>query len=233
MSYRILRGEFGVIYPDRIIKTRRKSISLSIEKGGTIIVRAPSKMSDAQINKFVSLKQNWLMSKLSEIKLNQNKFSSIINHSEYLLYGINHNVAIADVKRVEVNQRTILVPNKIEESRRQAALIQFFKKQAKSVLSKRMAYIQSIIKLEPKKVKLTNSKGKWGSCNSHQTIALNWRMIMIPPSCIDYIIIHELCHLVEMNHSARFWKLVETFLPSYGEAREKLKEYSFLLEQYR
>ena len=222
-----------MIYPDEIIKSKRKTISLSIEKNGAIIVRAPSRMSDEQIKKFVFARQNWLISKLSEIKDNKNKYADIIQQKGYLLYGKRYNACVADVKRVETNENVILIPTKIDPTKRYDEIIKYFKRQAKTTLTNRLNYIKSIMKIEPKKVKLTNSKGKWGSCNSHQTIALNWRIIMLPPRCIDYIIIHELCHIIEMNHSSRFWNLVNTFLPRYNEYREELKEYSFLLELYR
>ena len=106
-------------------------------------------------------------------------------------------------------------------------------KKAKEIITKRITYIKSIMRIEPKAVKITNSRGRWGACNSNKNISLNWRIIMLTPACIDYVIVHELCHLVEMNHSKRFWTLVETFLPNYNDIRAQMKEYGFLLDMYR
>ena len=210
-------------------------MSLAVQSDGTVVVRAPTKIDDEQITKFVAQKQMWIVSKLSKIKNNQDKFGDVMNYQQYLLYGNKYRLAMADVKKVEVHNpsQTILIPNRIEQDRALQAVYQFYKKKAKDVLSKRLAYLQSIMRIEPKAVSFSNSKGRWGACNSHGKILLNWRIIMLPPNCIDYVIIHELCHLIEMNHSSRFWNLLQTFLPNFSESREQLREYGFLLEMYR
>ena len=89
------------------------------------------------------------------------------------------------------------------------------------------------MQLEPSEVKLTNAKRKWGSCNSEQVISFNWRMIMLPPSLIDYIIVHELAHLIEMNHSSSFWAIVSAVLPNLKDCRASLKKCNFILQQFR
>lgn len=210
-------------------------MSLAVQGDGTVVVRAPTKINDEQITKFVAQKQMWIVSKLAKIKNNQDKFGDVMNYQQYLLYGNKYKLAMADVKKVEAYNasQTILIPSKTEQDRVLGVVCQFYKKKARQVLSKRLSYLQSIMRIEPKAVSFSNSKGRWGACNSHGKILLNWRIIMLPPQCIDYVLIHELCHLIEMNHSGRFWNLVQTFLSNYQESREQLREYSFLLEMYR
>ena len=210
-------------------------MSLAILGDGTIVVRAPTKIGEGQINKFVSQKQDWIVAKLAKIKNNQSKYSDVINYQKYLLYGNKYDLAMADVNKVEASNssQAILIPNKIEQDKVIAALYQFYKKKSKEVLTKRLLYIKSLMRIEPKSISLSNSKGRWGACNSRGKITLNWRVIMLPPNCIDYVIVHELCHLIEMNHSSRFWNLVQTFMSNYQDNRQQLKEYGFLLELYR
>lgn len=222
-----------MILPDHIIRSSRKTLSLTIKKDGTIVVNAPNKMKDDIIKKFVEQKQDWLTSKLAFIRGNQDKYSEIINYKKYLLFGKPYNLALADVKKVEVLNNSILIPQKIDKEKISTAVVNFYKKKAKDILNKRLLYMQGILKIKSKGFKISNSKGRWGSCSSNGIITLNWRAVMVNPACIDYIIVHELCHLVEMNHSKRFWTLVETFLPNYNEQRQTLKEYGFLLEMYR
>ena len=100
---------------------------------------------------------------------------------------------------------------------------------AKQILEDRLKFVESRIKLKSSLMRISDSKGRWGSCNSKGVITFNFRVIMLPPAIIDYVIIHELCHLVEMNHSKNFWKLVETFLPKAPELKMAIKEYGFLL----
>lgn len=222
-----------MILPDQIIRTNRKTLSLAINKDGQIIVHAPNKMKEETINNFVNEKQHWLTSKLAIIRGNQDKFCDVINMKKYLLYGKQLAVYKADVKKIEIINDKILIPSKLEGEKIMSSLINFYKKQAKDVLYKRLNYLQSILKIKCNSFKICNSKGRWGSCSSTGVVTLNWRVIMVEPQIIDYIIIHELCHLVEMNHSKRFWTLVETFLPNYNQSRQILKEYGFLLELYR
>ena len=224
-----------VILPDKIIKSSRRTMSLAIQGDGTIVVRAPSRIKEEHITKFVSQKQDWIVSKLAKIKNNQSKYGDIINYQKYLLYGNKYDLSIADVNKIEVRNQTqtILIPTKVDKDKILPALYQFYKKKAKEVLTKRLLYIKSLMRIEPKSISYSNSKGRWGACNSHGKITLNWRVIMLPPNCIDYVIVHELCHLIEMNHSSRFWNLVQTFLPNYAESRNQLKEFGFLLELYR
>ena len=222
-----------MIYPDQIIKCPRRTLSLSINKDGVVLVRAPSRMKDQDIKKFVESKQNWIISKLSQIQNNQEKYTDVLQMKKFLMFGVQYGLAIADVKKVEIINNNIVLPKKITNNQIMHNLILFYKKKAKEILSKRLYQFQNIMKIECKTVKISNSKGRWGSCSSTGVISLNWRVIMLTPSLIDYVLVHELCHLIEMNHSKRFWTLVETFLPEVNLKRQEIKDYSFLLELYR
>lgn len=222
-----------MILPDQIIRSNRRTLSLSINKDGQIIIHAPNKMEQDIINNFVKEKQQWLTNKLAIIRNNQDRFCEILNLKKYLLYGKQLAIYKADIKKIEVVNDKLLVPNKLDNNKISSNIINFYKKQAKEVLHKRLIYLQDILKIRCNSFKICNSKGRWGSCSSAGAVTLNWRVIMVDPQLIDYIIIHELCHLVEMNHSKRFWTLVATFLPNYNQYRQDLKEYGFLLELYR
>ena len=83
--------------------------------------------------------------------------------------------------------------------------------------------------LEFEGVKIINSRAKWGSCDSKSNLSFNFKMLMLPPNLIDYIIIHELSHLLELNHSQKFWEIVGSVMPSYKKHRQLLKSSGFLL----
>jgi len=108
----------------------------------------------------------------------------------------------------------------------------WYKKTAKNILEERVGYISNLIKLSPNSIRISDSKGRWGACNSKGNVSFNFRVVMLAPSIIDYVIVHELCHLVEMNHSKRFWNLVDSFLPNASTQKQKIKEFSFLLSLY-
>lgn len=220
-----------MITPDLITRSNRKTLSLSILKDGQIVIKAPLKMSNETIQKFVYEKQKWIREKLAIIENNQTKYQEIISYQKFLLFGNRYSLKFADVKKIQTSseEMVIYIPNNIPKEKVLSKLKAWYKKTAKTTLEQRLDYITKLIKLCPTSMKISDSKGRWGVCTSKGTISFNFRVIMLEPEIIDYVIIHELCHLVEMNHSKRFWNLVTSFMPSAPAQKQKIKEYSFLL----
>ena len=223
-----------MIVPDYIERSNRKTLSLTVLKDGNIIIKAPISMKDDVIEKFVFDKQDWIRSKLMTIKETKNKFDDVMHYQKFLLYGNKYTLLLDDVKKIETNANfQIIFPKKTEQDKVLKGMKSWYKKVAKKVLADRLAYVESRLKLKSKAMRITDSKGKWGSCNSFGTIVFNWRVVMLPPDLIDYVIVHELCHLVEMNHSKKFWTIVERFLPKSPVLKKNIKEYGFLLGLFR
>jgi len=222
-----------VITPDYIERSNRKTLSLSVLKDGSVVVKAPIRMRDEVISRFVEDKQEWIKSKLFIVNKTINKYEDVVGYKSFLLYGNKYTLLASDVKRIETNDKfQIVFPQKTEPDKILKLIKSWYKKVAKQVLQDRLTYIESRIKLKSMIMKIGDSKGRWGSCNSKGVINLNFRVIMLPPEIIDYVIVHELCHLVEMNHSKNFWKLVESFLPNVDSLKASIKEYSFLLSLF-
>lgn len=223
-----------MITPDLITRSNRKTLSLSILKDGQVVVKAPLKMSNEAIHKFIYEKQKWIREKLSIIHQNQAKFEDVIKYKKFLLYGNEYSIKTSNVKKIQTayNDLSILIPSNTPDEKIMPKLKSWFKKTAKTILEERVEYISSKIKLKPSGIRISDSKGRWGSCNNKGNISFNYRVVMLDPAVIDYVIIHELCHLVEMNHSKRFWNLVLSFMPNASICKNKIKEYSFLLSLY-
>lgn len=223
-----------MITPDLITRSDRKTLSLSVLKDGQIVIKAPLKMSNDTIQKFVFEKQKWIREKLAYIHNNQQKFEDIIKYRKFLLYGNEYSIKITNVKKIETanNEFCINIPSSIPDDKIMPKLKNWYKKNAKTILEERVEYISNKIKLKPNNIRISDSKGRWGACNSKGCISFNYRVIMLEPAVIDYVIVHELCHLVEMNHSKRFWNIVLSFMPNAGILKNKIKEYSFLLSLY-
>jgi len=105
----------------------------------------------------------------------------------------------------------------------------FYVKKAEEVIHDRLQFFNEHYKLKYKRVTFRNQKTRWGSCSSDKNLNFNWRLIMAPIEIIDYVVVHELCHLKNMNHSAAFWRLVAEAVPDYKERRKWLKENNMLL----
>ena len=223
-----------MIVPDIIERSKRKTLSLSVMKDGAIIVKAPISMNESVINNFIAEKQNWIKDKLSIINKTNDRFEDIIKYKSFLLYGNKYGLVLSDVKKVEINEDfQIVIPQKTEPDKIIKLLKSWYKKIAKKILQDRLKFIEERIRLKSNTMRINDSKGRWGSCNTIGVISFNWRVILLPPQIIDYVIVHELCHLVEMNHSKKFWSLVQRFLPNYEVLKKSIKDYGILLSLYR
>lgn len=222
-----------MITPDYIERSNRKTLSLAVMKDGNVVVKAPLNMEDSIIKRFVWDKQNWIREKLFMINKTKTKFEDIISYKKFLLYGNKYTLLLSDVKKIETNDNfQIVIPKKTERDKILKTLKMWYKRVAKQVLQDRLNFLESKLKLKSSGLKINDSKNRWGSCNSRALICFNWRVIMLPPNIIDYVIIHELCHIVEMNHSKHFWDLVYSFLPNAKKLKEEIREYSFLLSLF-
>jgi len=91
-------------------------------------------------------------------------------------------------------------------------------------MAERVAHYKEIMGVSPAAVKINGAKTRWGSCSAKKSLNFSWRLIMADDAAIDYVVVHELAHMFEMNHSERFWAIVAGVLPDYKERRKRLKE---------
>ena len=100
-----------------------------------------------------------------------------------------------------------------------------YKEAARSYIPKRVAYYNPMTGGTYSRISIRDQKTRWGSCSSKGTLSFNWRLMLAPPAILDYVVVHELCHLNHMNHSKAFWQAVEAVYPDYRNARKWLKEH--------
>lgn len=111
------------------------------------------------------------------------------------------------------------------------ALKAWYMERAKEIISERVSFYQNQIGEKVSSIRIKDVRSRWGSCSSKRNLNFNWRLVMAPLPVLDYVVVHELCHLKEMNHSKEFWKLVREVLPDYQQQREWLKTCR-LIEDY-
>ena len=134
-----------------------------------------------------------------------------------------------------MNQRPALVMDKTFNLTKTAQpeamshFVNWYKGQARTVLTERVAYFARNHKFKPLKLRISSARTRWGSCSAKGTLSFTWRIVMAPVEVIDYVVVHELCHLNELNHSRAFWMQVETILPDYKQKRKWLKDNGKLL----
>ena len=222
-----------MVNPDLIIRSYRKSLSLTISKEGELIVHAPKRLNMNEILKFISEKEKWIVTKQKEIqdKLYINK--SIINYEEFLFLGNKYQIqTINGLKKVELAENQILVPNgeKLDILNK---LRKWYILNASKILKERIEYFSDIMQIDFATIKISNSKSRWGSCDSLRNIKLNFRLIMLPHKVIDFVIIHELAHILEFNHSKDFYRIIQTIMPNYKIQQRYLKNHDYVLRLFR
>ena len=101
------------------------------------------------------------------------------------------------------------------------------------MLKERLEYFANIMQIDYASVSINNSKSRWGSCDSNRNIKLNFRLIMLPHKTLDFVLVHELAHSIEFNHSKDFYKIISLVIPSYKLQQKQLKEHDYLLGLFR
>lgn len=218
---------------DFLIRTNRRSVSITISPKCEVIVKAPRKLPFSEVEKIVAKKEDWITLHLNKIKDNLALNYSIVNYFDMLFCGQIYHILFDEKERnILLEPNYCIVPQKYKDSVSKRLSV-WYKKNAYEILKQRLDYFCVVMQLEPNAFKFTNAKTCWGTCNSNGVVALNWRLIMLPHNLIDYVIVHELSHLVQLNHSKLFWALVQSVLPDYKQRRIELKKGDYLLSLYR
>ena len=223
-----------MIQPKEIIRCNRRTLALTIDKSGALIVKAPLRFPEQEIFKFIEEKSKWIESKMGKIQKVSEINEDLLNFDCFLLFGKKYPVRRSiNVKAAVFNANECVIPEGLSKEKEMHKVVLTYKKLASKWLSERTLEIAKVIGAKFDEFKISDTKGRWGCCNSNFCINLNWRVVCLSPALIDYVIVHELCHLKEMNHSPRFWELVGAILPDYKLKRKKVKEMGFLFQIYR
>ena len=221
-----------MILPDKIIRSRRRSLALIISDKGELVVRAPMRLSYDKINSFIKEKEKWIISKQKEIESKHLINKDVITYKNIMFLGCKYEVCYLEgLKKIELTEKKLIAPISFKDN--PTKLKQWFTKHAKNILTERLEFFANLMQIDYASISICNSKSKWGSCDSNRNIKLNFRLIMLPHKTLDYVLVHELSHVLEMNHSKEFYKIVSTIMPSYKLHQKILKENNYLLGLYR
>jgi predicted metal-dependent hydrolase len=215
-------------------KKRRRTISLRIKEDGKIVIYAPHHTPKWEIEKFIKEKQIWIVNKISEKEKQIKEAEKTFLSGERFLYlGEWYPLEIHEFDHKEPPLRLsfgkfILNKDHIEGAR--DLFIKWYKREAKEKIVGRIDYYSHRLHLFPRGIRITNARSRWGSCSRDNRLSFSWRIIMASLTVIDYILIHELVHIREKNHSKRFWTTLESILPDYRKHRLWLKENGHLLQ---
>jgi len=207
-----------------LTRANRKSIAITV-KGSLVKVRAPFFSSLEAINDFVSSKEEWIIEKLADGKEKAAQRKSFsLNYGDQITYRGNlYTIQERHGTRGYLDDTSFYIPPNLTPEQIKRYCIDFYKDYAEMYFEERACvYIERMVVL-PKELKINNAKKRWGSCSAKKVINFSWRLLMADDDVIDYIIVHELAHLIEFNHSARFWAIVERYIPDYKDLQKRLR----------
>lgn len=221
-----------------IVRTLRKSgITLCMHPDKFLRVKTNKKISQKQIVNFLISKQKWIEANISKFKILEEQFKiptftegacfPFLGELKYLKYAQVQNSRL--VYKIEDGFLVCYLPNDtraddFNSDELSNKLKKYYKSEAEVYLRNRLVYWTHITGLRPHKLVFRSNQTRWGSCSSQGHISLNWKLICQSVPLIDYVIVHELCHLQYLNHSDDFWNLVETHLPSYETIKKVLNQ---------
>ncbi|MDH5358294.1 MAG: M48 family metallopeptidase [Gammaproteobacteria bacterium] len=221
-----------------VVKSRRrKTMALKVTHTG-VSIHIPTTLPLATAQAFILQKTVWIQNKIQQQKnrplITTKRF---INGEHHLYMGEEYPLSIArdsdTQNKIDFDGKYILFLGAAYDPTPEvirSELISWYHQQAISYLRHKTMYFSDIIGLIPRSITVKNYKARWGSCNSRADIQFNWKIIMAPTDIIDYIIVHELCHIQQHNHSPAFWQLVKHYYPNYKTARLWLKNNGYKLE---
>ena len=216
----------------RFRRARRRSIGIVIDDEG-LRVAAPGHIPIAEVEAFIREKARWVLKKLSEWRAAPKP--PVVNWSEGTMIALLGTPVILELVpgRRDISLQDGRLGIGLGPRTGPAALrkrgIAWFKGRAHSLLGERLALYAARLGVPTPALTLSNARTQWGVCREDGHVRLNWRLIHLPMRLIDYVVAHELAHLREMNHSARFWAVVGDLYPDYAAARAELRDCSHRL----
>jgi predicted metal-dependent hydrolase len=220
-SRHVLIGARAVPYELRQGKGRR--LALTIDERG-LRIGAPPRLTFAEIEAFVHTHAEWVLAKLDEYSArNTHRFVRICDGARLPLLGGEAEVRVTTGANRVLWQGDTLVLAAKPDADLDALARRGLQRRALEHFALRIGHYAAVLDRPVPELGLSSARGRWGSCSSATGIRINWRLIHLPPHLADYVIAHELAHLVEMNHSARFWRVVGRLFPDWRAARDELK----------
>ncbi len=220
-----------MIQIDQLIRTRRKSIAIIIERDGSLVVRAPLRLSNAEIRAFVEKKADWIKTKKALVasRFVETPKKTYDNGESFWFLGISYRLKIISdsPSDLELNEYFLLKRTCVPHA--PLVFTRWYKTQARQIIPERVSWHAARLGIPYKKVRITSAEHRWGSCSSSGTISFPWRLVMAPMPVIDYVIVHELVHVSVKNHSKAFWAKVKTIMPDYQQKIEWLRANGHLL----
>lgn len=216
---------------ERIIRSKRRTIALHISDDASLIVRAPLKASNEVINKVVLKHRNWIEKKKREIQIRNNSFTKkeYIDGEGFLYLGKYYRLRLVEDQERPLDFKEEFYLSKKYLLNAKELFIEWYREKSYENIYPRVKWYAQRRGFKYNKIRITAAQKRWGSCACGGNLNFSWRLIMAHLAVVDYVVVHELVHLEEKNHSWVFWNKVGMLMPDYKKYQEWLKKNGHLL----
>lgn len=204
-----------------IVKSPRRSIALQILPDGMLLVKAPSRMPRFIIDRFLSEHEDWIEKNIAKVKTHlKNKRPD----DEYLYLGKSVKLVLGNFTKISVKGDILQFPQSLV-FRKEKELTDWFIREAREIITQQVNKYAEVMKTGYKEITFSDTRSQWGRCTRDNRLQFSWRLIMAPLLTLNYVVIHELAHTLEKNHTQLFWMKVRNINPSYRQQIKWLKDH--------
>lgn len=222
---------------------RRRTVTLVIDPEDGLVVHCPRRHARWRVEQVIRSKARWILTKLEDARRRQRGRKSPrwlpgsllpFQGGDYPLEVVRSAGRGKTVAPVRLEEGRLRLPlpaaiAPVSEAEMREWMLLGYMAAAGETIAARVAHYQALLGVQPRAIRIKGQKRRWGSCSAKGGLNFNWRLILAPPEVLDYVVAHELCHLLHLNHSKRFWESVAGVLPDYKLRRDWLKEHGFEL----
>jgi len=215
--------------------SKLKTLTLTGERDRALIIHAPQSMSDGEIQHVVESKRQWILAKLRHPQKYQDRQhppgKEVVNGEAAPYLGRDYRIEIAETASGDVEFTDVFLVPPARQGRRREVLRDWYIARAKEKILARAEQHARALGVKFQAAMIVDNQYRWGSCTVNNNVSFNWRLIKAPMFVIDYVVVHELAHLLEPNHTSRFWSIVRAHTPTMEKAKAWLKEHGQVLEE--
>jgi len=218
---------------EKIVRSKRKTIALQITDNASLIVKAPNYVTEETIKNVVIKHLDWIERKRTIILTRDPKFvkKEFVNGEGFMYLGKSYKLKIIQNQKEPLlfEDNYFFISEEYQPNAREL-FIDWYKKKAYEKISERVEWYAKKRGFVYNKINITDANKRWGSCSSKGNLNFSWRLIMAPLPAIDHVVVHELVHLVEKNHTKSFWNKVKMLMPHYKAQEDWLKANGYLFQ---
>jgi predicted metal-dependent hydrolase len=218
---------FMQIQIDKLVRSKRRTIALIIERDGSFTVRAPLRTPHATIETFIQQKVDWITRTREKLKSTPGEPTlgkQYTDGEKFPFLGSFFDLKLVGSQKHSLHFDSGFTLSRAAQTKGEQVFTRWYRERAFEIISERVKRYSQQYNFTPKQVKVSSAKTRWGSCGPNGTLNFTWRLVMAPLDVIDYVVVHELAHLRVKNHSSKFWKVVESIYPEYKKQRKWLRE---------